>query len=119
MLPAFSWKKSMVGLWRLVALPQPMGWRYQAWSFVPSLAVRSTSCIERFLLCDSVQKSDQGPDRERALQKVADVLREGMTGVSWWVYGKDRPHTQDGSQMGSTRSWWVFQEFWECRSAHY
>ena len=45
MLPAFSWKNSMVGRWRLVALPQPMGCRYQACSFVPSLAVRSTSCI--------------------------------------------------------------------------
>lgn len=30
MLPAFSWKNSMVGLWRRVALPQPMGWRYHA-----------------------------------------------------------------------------------------
>lgn len=36
--------------------------------------------------------------------------------VGMW---KDRPHTQDENRMGSTRSCWVFQEFWGCKSAHH
>ena len=44
MFPAFSWKNRIVGRCRLVARLQPIGCRYQACSFVPSLAVRSTSC---------------------------------------------------------------------------
>ena len=44
MFPAFSWKNRMVGRCRLVARLQPIGCRYHACSFVPSLAVRSTSC---------------------------------------------------------------------------
>jgi hypothetical protein len=47
MLPAFSWKKRIVGRSRLMLACQPFGFRYQACNFVPSLAVKSTSCIAR------------------------------------------------------------------------